>query len=531
MVPVHAESLPISLIAHQAFCPRRAWLESVGEKSDSAQMQAGTSSHSRTDEAQASRKQNLTAIDVFHDEWGVTGRLDVVTEHNEGITIREYKATPVRRKVQITPAMRVQLALQRECLTSMGHRVVGTEIYFCTHNRTVPVELDDDDVADARELVKKTRATVLSDTAPPPLEDSPRCTRCSHAGVCLPDERRLSAGARRIVVSDPDAQVVHLSTPGSRASLRAGTIIVEKHGERIGEVPVELAQSLQVHGNIDLSSALIRELLWRDVPILWCSGTGRQYGFAQSTHGPNGYQRVQQHVASAEGRLAIAREFVCAKVANQRTKLRRASAPANVLTALSESLRRASNSETWQELIGSEGEAASIYFANWPILLSAKQRSSWSWSGRSGRPATDEINALLNYGYSLLTGDAIKAISSAGLDPHAGFLRSSKRNKPALALDLMEEFRAPVVDSVVQRLINNGEVSPSQFSSRLGSMRMDDKARRSLIGAYERRMTTEIRHPVFGYSATWRRTMEIQARQVLGVLDGSQAAYVGVRVR
>lgn len=181
--------------------------------------------------------------------------------------------------------------------------------------------------------------------------------------------------------------------------------------------------------------------------------------------------------------------------------------------------------------MGAEGEAAAVYFSNWSTLLTPAAREEWEWLGRSGRPATDPINALLNYAYSLLTADAIRAVTSCGLDPHAGFLHSSKRNKPALALDLMEEFRAPIADSVVQRAINNGEVRPEQFRSVMGTTRMDDRARKSLIAGYERRMETEIRHPVFRYPASWRRVLEIQARQILGYLDGSQDRYLGVRVR
>lgn len=128
--------------------------------------------------------------------------------------------------------------------------------------------------------------------------------------------------------------------------MRQGRLIVEKGGERLGEVPLDLVQALQVHGNVDLSSGLVRELLWRDVPISWLSGTGRQYGYARSSFGPNGYQRVQQHVASYEGRLGLAREFISAKIANQRTKMRRAQAPPEPLAALRESERRVSKAQT-----------------------------------------------------------------------------------------------------------------------------------------------------------------------------------------
>lgn len=125
----------------------------------------------------------------------------------------------------------------------------------------------------------------------------------------------------------------------------------------------------------------------------------------------------------------------------------------------------------------------------------------------------------------------LRAILSCGLDPHAGFLHSSGRNKPALALDLMEEFRAPLADSVVLSLVNRREIKTSDFTYVNGAARLRDKARRKLIAAFERRVQTSIRHPLFGYDATWRRVIEIQARMVLGVITGSQPYYEGVKIR
>ena len=100
-----------------------------------------------------------------------------------------------------------------------------------------------------------------------------------------------------------------------------------------------------------------------------------------------------------------------------------------------------------------------------------------------------------------------------------------------MALDLMEEFRAPLADAVVISAINNGELSSAMVSSVLGGARLRDEGRRSITAAFERRLDHSITHPVFGYSATWRRVLEIQARMILGVIDGSQSRYVGVRIR
>ena len=133
--------------------------------------------------------------------------------------------------------------------------------------------------------------------------------------------------------------------------------------------------------------------------------------------------------------------------------------------------------------------------------------------------------------YGLLLAGAIRAVHACGLDPHAGFVHSSTRHKPALALDLMEQFRPPVADSAVLGAINNGELRLPMFSGALGSWRLRDAGRKAVVTAFERRVTQQFRHPIFGYRVTWRRAIEVQARMVLGVLDGTQPIYKGIRVR
>lgn len=530
--------LPLSLVAHTVFCPRRTWLEAAGEHSDKSQIQAGTSAHKRVDNPAASRPGTHRAMSVFSEKYGLTGRTDVVSpEGGNAVWVTEYKATPVRKVPQVTEAMIVQLALQGLCLSEAGFEVAGYSVYFTDHHKTVDVDIDVEDVARALDYVEQTREICSSETAPPPLEDDSRCTRCSHVGVCLPDERKLGAVSRRILVSDPDGQVLHLATPGSRASIRKGRVLVQKGGETIGDAPVERIQGVTVHGNVDLSGALLRELLWRDITVVWCSGTGRVYGWSQPADGPNGMARVHQHVASVQGRIDIAREFISGKIAGQGTFLRRNSpthtAESAVLSRLRALQKDAETCTSTSALFGIEGEAAALYFSEFPSMLRGESRAFFtdSWPGRHGRGATDPLNAALNYAYSLLTAETIKALVACGLDPHAGFLHSSGRNKPALALDLMEEFRASVADSTVVTCINRGMLTERSFSSVTGTPRLTPEGRKGLIGAFERRMATEITHPIFGYKASWRRVLEIQARLVLGCLDGTQERYQAVRTR
>ncbi|MDZ7577199.1 MAG: CRISPR-associated endonuclease Cas1 [Candidatus Nanopelagicales bacterium] len=528
-----SDPIPISLVAHAVFCPRRAWLEANGETADSLAMTVGVINHATVDDPDRSRRSVLRAVEVRSDELGVRGRCDTIEVDDGGsLTVVEHKSTPIRRRATVPPQTRVQLTLQVLALRHMGYRVAAQAVYFSEHQKRVEIELDDTDEESARQAIKDTEQVLASVVAPAPLSDDRRCQYCSHVSVCLPDENNEKPALRRITVADPDTQVLHITTQGSRASLRRGTVRIEAKGKEIGTVPIARVQAVVLHGNVDLSGGLIRELLWGSIPVLWCSSSGRLVGWASPADSPNGRTRNRQHVASANGRLDIAAQMVATKIGNQATLLRRLGRDSVTVTALRDLSRRATKQHSLDELLGIEGDAAARYFRAFPTMLTDEvKRQGLALLGRSGRPARDPSNSLLNYAYSLLLADAVKAILACGLDPHAGFLHSSGRNKPALALDLVEEFRAPIADSVVIRLLNNGELAASDFTDTLGTTRLTTRARRALVTSYERRLTTQFRHPAFGYRLTWRRAIEVQARMLLGVLDGTHARYRGIRIR
>lgn len=529
------DSIPIGWVAHHQFCPRRAWLEASGERiRQSSQIEQGHFEHRRAHDPNASDQGTARGIDVRSPSLGIHGRIDVAEGDPEtGVVLVEYKATPVRRIPEVTVANRIQLTLQRKALEEAGVAVLDQAVYFTGHKRRVFVELDDADEAAARQAVAATRATVSSSTAPEPLEDDPRCRSCSHASICLPEERTFREIQRRIMVPDPEGAVLHAATYGSRVSLSSGRVLVKKWDEQLASVPIEKVQAVVVHGNVDLSGAMIRECLWRNLPIVWCTGSGRVVGWSQTARTANGLARVEQHVASARGDLALAAQFITAKIANQATIARRYGAPEAAVKRLRALQREALSAVSLTALMGVEGQAAVVYFEQVPLFLGGFENRPWlgRFTGRVGRGAVDPVNVALNYAYGMLTAEAIRAVAACGLDPHAGFLHSSGRNKPALALDLMEEFRAPVADSAVFRAFNNGELREESFDVSLGSARLTDQGRKAIIRAVEQRITAQFRHPLFGYSVTWRRALEIQARLVLGMIDGTQQTYRGVVTR
>ncbi|MDO5645263.1 MAG: CRISPR-associated endonuclease Cas1 [Dermabacter sp.] len=528
-------SVPIGMVAHWQFCPRRAWLEGAGERAEySGQMADGTAAHRRVDEATTRDAATVRAVDVRHRALGFHGRIDRVEMVSDTVVrLIEHKATPVKREPRASDTNRLQLTLQAMALEDQGFTVASTELYFSTHHRRVPIEIDEVATANAIGAVEATRAVLSSATAPEPLIDDPKCMRCSHSAVCLPEERQEQEVRRRIMPPDPAGDVLHLTTPGSRAQLASGRVTVVKGDEKLASIPMERVLAVVVHGNVDVSGALLRELMWRDLPIVWCTGYGRVVGWSRTASAPNGSARHRQFAQSHDGRIDLAREFVASKLSNQATILRRFGGDKEIVQQIRDLARAAKTCTSTRVLFGIEGNGASLYFGELTTLLgpAAPPECVEDFTGRVGRGAIDPLNSALNYGYGLLLTEVLRGIIACGLDPSAGFLHSPGRNKPALALDLMEEFRAPLVDAAIIGALNNGELKSNSFTNVLGSYRLTPAGRKKLIAAFERRVATEFTHPVFGYRTTWRRAIEIQARMVLGVIDGSQQSYKGVTVR
>jgi len=149
----------------------------------------------------------------------------------------------------------------------------------------------------------------------------------------------------------------------------------------------------------------------------------------------------------------------------------------------------------------------------------------FDFESRNRRPPRDPVNALLSFLYSMLSKDMVVTLVRIGLDPYLGFYHQPRYGRPALALDLIEEFRPLIADSVAIGVINNGEVRPSDFVTRAGSVALRAEGRKRLLAAYERRLDTEVTHPRFGYAISYRRVFEVQARLLARFLLGEVPGY------
>ncbi|MCL4545367.1 MAG: type I-D CRISPR-associated endonuclease Cas1d [Chloroflexi bacterium] len=301
------------------------------------------------------------------------------------------------------------------------------------------------------------------------------------------------------------------------------------------EIPLIKIDDVVVLGEVTVTASAIGALMERGITLCFLGGHGQYRGTLVPEPSRHGQLRIAQHAAYLDDgrRVVLARQFVAGKLSNMRTILLRQnrSLGSDELAAAAESIRHCGESAEEvvgvASLLGLEGAASAAYFRVFGSLL----RQPLGFSKRLRRPPPDPINALLSFGYSLLTQKVIAAAQAAGLDPFVGYLHSPQYGRPSVALDLMEEFRPIITDSVVITAINRGVLKPDNFASELGSCRLDDRGRRLFLEQFEARLEQEIEHPVFGYRATYRRCLELQARLLGKALIGDIPAYVPFKVR
>ncbi|MGC9320362.1 MAG: CRISPR-associated endonuclease Cas1, partial [Armatimonadota bacterium] len=319
---------------------------------------------------------------------------------------------------------------------------------------------------------------------------------------------------------------------GAYLRKRGGELRIMKKGDEIASVPAREIDQLVLVGGVQVSTQVLRMLLDANVEVHYLSYYGRYQGrFVPEWH-KNVHLRLSQAAAHFDENrcLEIAREMVRGKLHNMRTILRRAardSAGQELGVAaddIDRVMRRLPTAHTREALRAMEGEGAAAYFAVFDALL-VSSAPEFRFRQRTRRPPQDPVNALLGFAYSMLTSEVIAAISVAGLDPYIGFLHSSKYGRPALALDLMEEFRPIIADSVVRRMINTAMVQPGHFRRRVGGCFLTEAGRRVFFKAWDHRKRTEATHPAFGYTLAYGRMFELQARILSKVITGDLEVY------
>jgi CRISPR-associated protein Cas1 len=403
----------------------------------------------------------------------------------------------------------------------------------------------------------------------------------------LTPAEETAVGLTRVLPQCEDGAVLYLQEPGSHVGKRSEHLVVKKDGAEIQRVPLAAIRQVCVFGNVQISTQALECLATNDVPVVFLTGHGRFVAALQPAPTKNIMLRADQyrHFADPARAFALSRAVVRAKISNQRTLLMRSlrtSLP-SALTGgadaadtlvpsplggegpgvrgtplpgpnpplvpcgekreirgsdepaareMAELLARLDRIVDPAVLLGTEGQAANLYFGQFSRMLKASvPGATFEFKSRNRRPPRDPVNALLSFAYAMLAKDCFSALCTVGFDPYCGFFHAGRHGKPSLALDLMEEFRAVIADSVVLTLINNGCLTARDFIVWRDACQLTEDGRRRFFQTYEQRKATVVTHPVFGYKMSYGRMLEVQARMLAAHIRGGIPEYTGFTVR
>ena len=542
--------VPVRMVNEWVYCPRLAYLEWVeGEWADTGDTAQGRRVHRRVDaerghlpgpEEIGEELARANSVTLSSEILGIIAKMDVVEAQGARVVPVDFKKgkRPHVAAGAYEPE-RVQICAQGMILEDNGYTANEGVLWFAGSRERVYVRFDEELRERTRAAISELRLAASSGRRPPPLEDSPKCTRCSLAGICLPDETNFfdkGRPPRPLNPADDPALPLYVQTPGARVRKQGERLVVEADEQKV-EMPLIDVSQVALLGPVGVSTPTLHALMRAEIPVSWMSSGGWLLGHTVGTGNRNvSVREAQFRVAGDERRrMSFSRELVAAKIRNSRTMLRRnwrPDRPADERERVLASMRRIADharaAPDEPRLLGYEGEAASLYFSHFDAMLApagTNDLPAFEFARRTRRPPTDPVNALLSFGYSLLTRTLLTALTAVGLDPYMGLYHRPRHGRPALALDLMEPFRPIIADSCALQVINNGEVRIDDFTTNGPAWALNPAGRKALIAAYERRLDQETTHPVFGYRISMRRLLDVQSRLLARYLQGEIRAY------
>jgi CRISPR-associated protein Cas1 len=258
----------------------------------------------------------------------------------------------------------------------------------------------------------------------------------------------------------------------------------------------------------------------RNIPVHYLNFHGRFLGSATPVFTYHGLLRKAQWEAHFDElkSLNIAKKIVCSKISNMRTIMmrflreNRNESDRTDFENMKAFSKNAEKSDSAKTLRGYEGVASKTYFKRFADFIKPEKQDAFPFTDRNRRPPKDPVNALLGFGYSLLAKDCFGTAARVGYDPFCGFYHTMKYGRPSLALDVMEFFRQPVVDSIVLTAINNGIIKEKDFYTFGNVCYLNEKGRKKFLVQYEMRKKDLVTHPRFHYRLSYARTIELQYR-------------------
>lgn len=569
--------LPVRMLNEFVYCPRLFHLMHVeGRWEENKFTLEGTEAHRRVDRVEQLLPDPVDgdssndadpapvvarSVSLSSAQLGITAKLDLVeAEGDVAIPVDTKRGRVPHNAERSWEPERVQVMAQGLLLREHGYRCDEGVLYFAGSRTRVPVVFTAELEAQTRAAIAAATAAATSETMPPPLEDSPKCNGCSLSGICLPDETtalRLARGAtlddegalalaagveddgdrvRRLFPPRDASLPFYVQEQGALVGKRGERIVVTKNGEEIASTRLKDVSHVVLMGGVGITAPTTNLLCEEDVPVVHVSRGHWFYGITSGISLRNSFDRAAQYRAAADPAsvLAFARAIVRGKGANQRTMLGRNvhPRPDQALRAMSALLRRVDQVSAPSELLGIEGGIAAHYFAHFGSLLKPRDfDATWDFTSRNRRPPRDPVNALLSLGYAMLAKECTVALLVEGLDPWWGLYHQPRHGRPALALDLMEEFRPLVVDSAVLSAINTGMVTAASFTRAAAGCMLTSDGRKGFLRAYEARLDQLVTHPLFGYRCSWRSVIRVQARLLSRWLRGDVPEYQSIRTR
>lgn len=297
------------------------------------------------------------------------------------------------------------------------------------------------------------------------------------------------------------------------------------------DVPFIKLDGVVVLGRSTISPAVVSELMFRHIPLSFIDEMGHYLGQLQPEMSGNIFVRKAQWQAAGNTpqSVHIVQGFVRGKLKNYRQILIRHQRKYEVdlspdVSRLDNVIAAIDKTEIIDSLRGLEGAGSAVYFGCFNQLI---RNSNFEFTKRVRRPPTDPVNSLLSFGYSLLRHDIQAAVNIVGFDPYLGYLHFDRYNRPSLALDLMEEFRPLVVDTMVLSILNNQMLKPDDFISEplSNAVSLTPEGRKIFLTHYEKKKQTDFKHPVMGKKCTYRESFELQARLLAKYLMGTTKKY------
>jgi len=538
------ELIPARMLNEFAYCPRLCYIEWVqGEFVDSVDTVDGRFQHRRVDAS--SGKVCEGELETFHARSihlsgaGITCRIDLLEGEGNHVTPVDYK----RGEAPEIPegayeSDRVQLCAQCLVLRENGFGCEEGVAYFVKSKKRVMVKFNDALIERTKDLIANLKVVAESGVMPSPLVDSPKCFRCSLASICLPDEINLlrememveepERRIRKLLPARDDEVPVYVIGQGQTVRKRGDRLEIWSKEGKVEEARLREISQVCLYGGVEITTPAVVELMQRGVPVLHFTHGGWFQGICLGTTHKNVELRIRQFEWATNPRrsLTIARGLVSGKIKNCRTLIRRndPAVPRDVLERMAKLGRDAEGAGNAESLLGIEGAAAEAYFSRFSHLLK-EEEEGFTFENRNKRPPRDPVNTVLSYLYGILVKDLFVTLLSVGFDPYLGFYHRPRYGRPALALDMMEEFRPLIADSTAITLFNNAELSKRDFIRTGLGISLAAEGKKKVVGGYERRMQTEITHPIFGYTVSYRRILDVQARLLARVLSGEIKEY------